>query len=243
MKKDWIGNVFFATLASIVFYILQELFTNQHLSPGKAAALAIGLSGLGIGLCLRYVTTITPLRMGWFRRLLLPASALEGDWLETLERNDQIHDTIVELRYDPTSSADPFQMFGHSYITENDEHSEWETRYLKITHSGITKVEYIFEVTRSKLPGGAHYGYGEATYAGARAQSKPDRGHGYYFAPEEDPASRCFYELRRIDDDFRKEIGFDLKKKLDSHAAMKEFIGTVRAARQTREGSSAPPAS
>ena len=226
MKKDWIGNVFFAALVSAAYYVLQRAIEKAGAPAPSASALAALTSGLVVGIGLRFAVTTTPLRIGLVRRMWLPAYEAEGKWLEVLDRRGERHYSIVDFVFTPSGEADPYEMVGHSFFPTGKEHSEWRTRYLKVTPGPMLSVEYIYIVTQSLEDGRPPYGYGESWFTGASAKML-DRGKGYYFAAEEHPLYRCTYKLRRIDSSFRQLVGLDAKENLDDHPAMELFVRLV----------------
>jgi hypothetical protein len=219
MKKEWIANVFFAALVSATYYVLQNAFENAHVLSSRASAYAALASGLIVGIGLRFAVTATPLLIPCVRRWLLPACAIEGKWLEIIQRPgaEGYRYSIVDFDYNPASEIDPFKMVGHSFYSNGVERLEWNTKYLKVDFKDSPSIEYIYRVTRF----GTAYGYGEAWYS----PEKPLRhGNGYYLGTEEGPVERFTYILRRIDDSYKQLVGFDPKVDLNEHTNLGPFV-------------------
>lgn len=134
----------------------------------------------------------------------------KGVWLEVLLRLDQGLPTLdfsfFRIRYDDSAHLHPFVMEGHSFRGSGREHSDWNTKYLRIKTADQNEItiEYIY-VARFAA-GQKRAGYGVTTFDVGTAR-KMTSGGGYYFAAEETPPYRCSYKVRRVDRGLLKLLG------------------------------------
>lgn len=208
MKGTTPGSVadgVFAVLATAAFYFVEPKLEASDVPRNWALPISILVSGVGVGVLLRLLLTAVPLKIQVFRRARLPAAALEGMWLELLQRQGTQHYSIVSFKYDPQAQTDPFTMVGHSFYPSGVTHSEWGTRFMRIeATAGGFSVEYVYEVETPDHKGRPRRGYGESFFRAPPADPRcPAGGYGYYLAAEDEHPFRCPYRLQRIDEEFK----------------------------------------
>jgi len=221
--KDRLLDTVLAALTTAAYYFVQLGLEARGVPRDWRIPLAGIASAVLVGVLLRYILTkawwgITPLRR-WF----VDKAALEGLWLEILDRRGEQHYSIVEFKYDSKSQVDCFSMHGWSYFPDGAQHSNWHTRYMRIKSiSGGFDVDYIYEVEGSKKRG-----YGESSYKLQPAKPpKVTSGEGYYLAAEEVPLARCPYELVVIDERLRIQLGAE-GESLNTRESRERFIHLV----------------
>jgi len=218
--KDRLLDTVLAAFTTATYYFVQLGFEARGVQRDWRIPLAGIVSAVVVGVLLRYILTkawwgITPLR-----RRFVDKAALEGLWLEILDRRGEQHYSIVEFKYDPRSEVDHFSMQGWSYFPGGVQHSNWHTRYMRIKSiAGGFDVDYIYEVEDSKKRG-----YGESSYKFRLAQPpKFTSGEGYYLAAEEVPLARCPYELVVIDERLKIQLGAE-GESLNTRESRERFI-------------------
>jgi len=218
--KDRVLDTVLAALTTATYLVVQGRLEANGVQPTWSGPVAGILAAIAVGVLLRYILTkawwgITPLR-----RRLVANAALEGRWLEILDRRGDQHFSIVEFRYDPKSQVDRFSMQGWSYFPDGEQHSNWHTRYLRIKNiAGGFDVDYVYEVEASKKRG-----YGESSYKFQSLEPAGfTSGEGYYLAAEEDPLERCSYQLLAIDDRLKIQLGAE-GEALNTRESRRRFI-------------------
>jgi hypothetical protein len=201
--KDRLLDTMLAALTTATYYFVQLGLESRGVARTWRIPAAGILSAVIVGVALRYILTKAWWGLRPLRRWLVDEAALEGLWLEVLDRRGEQHYSIAEVKYDPRSQVSRFSMHGWSYFPDGREHSNWHTRYLRINQtSGGFNVDYIYEVENEKKRG-----YGESSYKYLGGGRTVAEGEGYYLAAEENPLSRCPYNLVPIDQRLKIQLG------------------------------------
>lgn len=148
-------------------------------------------------------------------------SPIDGRWFEIIERRSGRYYSIVRVQYDAGSYLHPFLMEGRSFSWDGERHSNWHTRYVRITQDGRgLSLEYIF--TAAIKGAEPREGYGVSRFMSAGGEVLV-QGEGSYLAVEEPTLYRCPYDLIRIDYDFKKRVGAQAES-LDTIESMQRFV-------------------
>src|SRR5215510_1840370 len=233
MNKDWITNGLFAALTTASVYIVQQALTNQGVSGFQAFA-AVLVCGIAVGVILRFALTAWLFNLRLFRRWFKEESAMEGLWLEILDRQGEQHYSVVTFKYDVKGKGVPFSMSGDSFFPDGTKHSEWGTSYMRIQNEANGfNVEYIYGADYkghdAKEKGRPKYGYGQSNFRAMAGRPKHlVAGDGFYLAAESDHPFRCSYDLRLIDRDYKLKVRAD-NEGLTTEESLQRFILRVHA--------------
>jgi hypothetical protein len=207
-------NIFYAIIEIVrtVLIWAMGLVLDREPQAGEAFRLFFLIVATGVATWLSFYWRDLALRWRMLRKRLLPDERYAGQYLQAVQRGDEIRYAIVHIRYNAKRKR--FEAYGRSYNYSGDEVSEFQSHHLLFPADDEDNLEFIWQ--------------GHRAAAGYTCMKVEDRdgdyveGSGYVIAFGQKPKTYPILFKRLYGGDIREVLG------VNAPAHPKEEPGFVR---------------